>query len=441
MRDKGHHLKITTHSHREGELGLAELIAMGVGGMIGGGIFSVLGLAVGLAGNAAPLSFLIGSVIAFAAGYSYIKLALTYRDDGASFTYLLRAFPRFPHIAGIEGWTVVIGYVGTLALYAFTFGAYGADLLGGAQTHSLRVLLSMGVLAFFMLVNLRGARTSGLAEDLIVYAKIIILFIFAVIGLAAVEPGRMAPFLDKGMSGALLGGALIFVAFEGFQLITNSVNEMGDPERNVPRGIYGSIAITSLIYISLAVVAVGTMSRANLLAAGEYALAEVAGPILGAGGKVLVGMAALMATSSAINATLFGASRMSAVMAGKKMMPGWLGRLSRAGTPAAAVLALALLSAAFTVLGSLEVIASFSSMTFLLVSIGVSVANLELADQTGSNRAWIAAGLVLMTATVGTLIYYLATHEPRKLLAVGLIYAATAVLELFANKHARGATG
>ena len=80
-------------------------------------------------------------------------------------------------------------------------------------------------------------------------------------------------------------------------------------------------------------------------------------------------------------------------------------------------------------------------MTFLLVSIGVSVANLELADQTGSNRARIAAGLVLMTATVGTLIYHLATHEPRKLLAVGLIYAVTAVLELFANKHARGATG
>lgn len=180
------------------------------------------------------------------------------------------------------------------------------------------------------------------------------------------------------------------------------------------------------------------MSRASLLAAGEYALAEVAGPILGAGGKVLVGLAALMATSSAINATLFGASRMSAVMASKKMMPHWLGRLSKGGTPAHAVAVLALLSAAFTALGSLEVIASFSSMTFLLVSIGVSVANLRLAGETGSNRAWIAAGLVLMTATVGTLIYYLAVHEPRNLLAVALIYGATACLELLTNKHARG---
>ena len=270
------------------------------------------------------------------------------------------------------------------------------------------------------------------------FLKILILAVFAVLGLNAVDPGRMSPLLDRGLGGALLGGALIFVAFEGFQLITNSVNEMSRPERNVPRGIYGSIAVTSLIYIALAIVAVGTMSHDRLLAAGEYALAEVAGPILGGGGKVLVAVAALMATASAINATLFGASRMSAVMAGHGMMPRSLGRLSKAKTPSTAVFVLTVLSMLFAGFGSLEVIASFSSMTFLLVSIGVSVANLRLARQTGSHRAVVVAGLILMMAAVAALLFYLASHEPGKLLVVAAIYAVTAALEQLMNHHARG---
>jgi len=430
MKSWHHHkpIKVPTHARRGGKLGLAELVAMGVGGMIGGGIFSVLGLAVQLAGNAAPLSFLIGGLIAIAGGYSYIKLALAFRDDGASFTYLLRAFPGHPRIAGIEGWTVIMGYVGTLALYAYTFGAYGAELLGGGHDRLLRVLLSLAVLAFFLVVNLRGARSSGMAEDLVVYAKIILLSVFGAIGLTQVSASRLTPLMDKGIGGVLLGGALIFVAFEGFQLITNAIDEMRAPERNVSRGIYLSIVLTTLIYVTLALVAVGTLSESNLLAAGEYALAVVATPILGAGGRVLVGIAALMATSSAVNATVFGASHMTAVMAERRMMPSLLGRRSTAGLPAAAMVSIITLGSIFTVLGSLEVIASFSSMTFLLVSIAVSVANLRLAAKTHSHRAWILAGLTLMSATVVTLVIYLATHEPRQLLVIALIYVATTTL-------------
>ena len=148
-------------------LGLPELIAIGVGGMIGGGIFSVLGMAVSIAGHAAPLAFAIGSLVALAAGYSYVKLALGYRKDGASFTYLDRAFPEHPNIAGVAGWTVIVGYIGTLALYAFTFGAYGAHLLGEQDNGALRVALSAGVLLFFMTVNLIGAELTGRAATFV----------------------------------------------------------------------------------------------------------------------------------------------------------------------------------------------------------------------------------------------------------------------------------
>ena len=123
-------------------LGLPELIAIGVGGMIGGGIFSVLGITVEIAGHAAPLAFAVGSLVALAAGYSYVKLALGFHSDGASFTYLEHAFPKHPNIAGIAGWTIIVGYVGTLALYAYTFGAYGAHLLGSSGESGLRMILS-----------------------------------------------------------------------------------------------------------------------------------------------------------------------------------------------------------------------------------------------------------------------------------------------------------
>ena len=423
-------------------LGLAELIAIGVGGMIGGGIFSVLGMAVRLGGHSAPLAFAIGSLVALAAGYSYVKLALAFRSDGASFTYLERAFPKHPNVAGIAGWTVIVGYVGTLALYAFTFGAYGAHLLGAQDHHAVRMALSAGVLLFFMTVNLLGARTTGRTEDLVVYGKIILLGIFVVAGLGTVSAERLTPLLDRGPTAPFVAGALIFVAYEGFQLITNGVTETRDPERNVPRGVYGSIVITSLIYLGVAIVAMGNMDEQQLIAAEEYALAIAAGPSLGRAGPILVDVAALLATSSAINATLFGASRMMAEMATERRVPRAFSHRTRARVPWVAVVTLTLLDLGFTVFGTLEVIATFSSLTFLLVSIGVSVANLRLREQTGSRAGLVLLGLGLMGATVTLLCLHLLRTDPKMLAVVVGLFVVVAVAEVvFFEREGQGDGG
>jgi len=417
------------------QLGLFELIAMGVGGMIGGGIFSVLGLAVGISGHAAPLAFGIGSLIALAAGYSYVRLALTYRSDGASFTYLERAFPSQPNVAGVAGWTVVVGYVGTLALYAFTFGAYGADLLGKPQSGILRMALSAAVLVFFMLVNLSGTRASGKAEDLVVYAKILLLAVFAVAGFTSVRPDYLTPVLDKGVASVFMAGALIFVAYEGFQLITNAVCETRDAGRNIPRGIYGSIVITSVIYIVLAIVGVGNLTLPELVAAEEYALAAAAQPVLGEAGTILVGLAALLATSSAINATSFGAARMMAEMAREARMPKAFSFRSKMDVPWVAVIALTLFALAFTLASGLEVIAAFSSLTFLLVSIGVSIANLRLRAVTKSRIGLVFLGLGLMATTVLLLIVHLWQSSRDTLVWITAIYGVVIAAELLFSKR------
>ncbi len=416
-------------------LGLMELIAIGVGGMIGGGIFSMLGLAVSIAGHAAPLAFLIGSLVAFFAGYSYMKLALAFPSDGASYIYMRRAFPGRPQVSILVGWTVVIGYVGTLALYAFTFGAYGADLLGHSDDQVLRMALSAAVLLFFMFVNLRSAKTSGHTEDLVVYAKILILAVFAIAGLQTVDVHRMQPLFDKGVASVFMAGALIFVAYEGFQLINNAVQETREPEKNIPRGIFGSIAITSSIYILLAIVAIGNLPQKRIIAAEEYALAEAARPVLGEAGVVLVGVAALLATSSAINATVFGAARLMAEMAEGRHMPEALARRNAEDVPWLAVVAMTVLGLLFALLGGLEIIASFSSMTFLLVSIAVSVANLKLKDKTRSRPVIVFAGIGLMSITVVLLLAHLASDRPIVLVQLAGIYLLAAVPAWFYSRR------
>jgi len=407
--------------------GLKELIAIGVGGMIGGGIFSVMGLAAGIAGHATPLAFALGGLVALVAGYSYVKLALAFRVDGASFTYLEHAFPRNKSIAMVTGWTVVFGYIGTLALYAFTFGAYGAELLGDPDHALTRQVLSVGIVLAFTVINLHGTKTSGKSEDLIVYIKIAILGLLALAALPGIEMKNLTPVFDQGPASVFMAAALIFVAYEGFQLITNAVCETRDAGRNIPRGIYGSIAIVVFIYVVLSVVAIGGIPVAQLIAAEEYALAIAVEPALGNAGRVLVSVAALLATSSAINATLFGASRMMAEMARDNAAPKAFSFRIRVDVPWIAVIVIAVLAIGLTSLGGLHLIASFSSMTFLLVSTAVSCANYRLRQRTGAKPVIVAVGIALILTTIATMIVYLWAYSRANLLWIAAVYVLVVV--------------
>ena len=405
------------------KLGKKELLAIGVGGMIGGGIFSVLGLTVKLAGNGAPASFLLGTLVALLAGYFFLRLSLLFRDDGGIFTFVQGAWPDRPELGTLVGWGLLAMYVGTLALYAYTFAAYGADLLGEPDLRLLRVFLALLVLAFFVLVNLEGVRASGTTEDLMVYTKLAVLGLFGLIGLFRADFSRFAPAFDHGVLAVFLGAAVIFVAFEGFELVANAVEETRDPERDLPFGIIGSILVTGAVYVLLAVVAVGALSPAEIEAASDYALAKVAEPILGKAGRLLIALSALLATSSAINSTLFGASRMMAEMAEEGTLPKVFARRDAKGVPWFGVVALAAVAGLFAVLGTLALIAEFASLTFLLVVLFVAVAGYRLKE-----RAGIAPGIALFGVggiglVAASLLYYLAEHRPGELFVLVGIYA------------------
>ena len=303
------------------KLSLAEVVAIGIGGMVGGGIFAVLGVAIETAGHAVAIAMALGGVVALLTGISYARLGLAFRDDGGSFTYVEHAFGS-AMVAGVAGWLLVAGYVGTLALYATTFGAYGAALIssaGGAPW--LAPSLAILVVLAFLAVNLVGAKISGRVELIVVSAKVMILALFGVAGVLTVRQSHMLPVFNQGITAPLVAAGLIFVAYEGFELIPNAVEEMRNPQTDLKRGVILAIVITTVIYVGVSLVALGNLSPDQVAQDKEYVLAVAARPTLGNFGFVLIGVAALMSTASAINATLFGAARLAMVMAADHALP------------------------------------------------------------------------------------------------------------------------
>ncbi len=427
----------TTRS--DDKLDLKQVISMGVGAMVGGGIFSVLGLAIAQAGHAAPIAFAFGGIIALLTGWSYAKLGVAFRSDGGSFTYLEKAFGR-GNVAGIAGWLLLVGYIGTMSLYAYTFGVYGSAILGGGgDAHSaMHHLLESLILLVFLGINLYGVKETGTAELLIVTIKVLILFLFAAIGVLYIQSDHILPVFNQGYTGVLMGAALIFVAYEGFELIPNAVNEMQNPEKNLPRGILWSIVITALIYVLVSLVAIGNLLPEEITKYKEYALAVAAKPFLGEAGFLLIGLAALFSTASAINATLFGTARLGVEMAKAKRLPeAFSFRRQSNNIPWVSLIVITLVTLVFTNSANLTIISSFASSTFLLLFATINLSALRLSKTIGIHRGIPLTGLVLSLASWVALGAYLALHDGDSLIWLGIFYASVMIAELLFSSRRR----
>ena len=420
----------------QNKLGLKELVSMGIGGMVGGGIFSVLGLSVSVAGHAAPVAFALGGIVAMLTGWSYIRLGLAYHSDGGSFTYLEHAFSH-PNIAGIGGWLLLVGYVGTLGLYAYTFGVYGSALLGSAEVNSAMAhVLASGVLLTFLGVNLYGVKASGGAEDVLVLVKVLILSLFAAVGLFYVKSDHLLPVFNTSGSGVLMGAALIFVAYEGFELIPNATKEMKDAQHDLGRAILISILVTTLIYILVSLVAVGNLLPAEITRSKEYALAVAAKPFLGHAGFSLIGLGALLSTASAINATLFSTARLGFVMAQEKAVPKLFSHKERTkDIPFVSLITITAVAIVFVNTTDLTVISSFASSTFLLVFASINLAAFRLRRRIGIHPIPPMLGMGLCLASLVVLVAYLYKTADHGLAWISGAYAVILLAEFVFSKR------
>jgi len=436
--------KFSIHRPRNKPLGLPELVAIALGGMIGGGIFSILGISVALIGNLTPFAIMLGGVVALLAGYAYAKLGVYYKDEGATYSFIKKTFPRSHYAASSIGWFITFGYISTLSLYAYTFSAYALSSTEYAQDEWVRKAVAWGIIGFFALVNLWSVKGMGKLEDLMVYTKLILLFVISVI---LIKHGRtdfetflenlIRDFEHAGFFKIMIVAAVTFVAYEGFQLVINAVNEMTDPDRNIPRAIYTAIMAAIMIYVVLAVGALFAIPKEDLIRDKEYALAAGAGRILGWWGTFTVIMGAVLATSSAISSTIFGASRQMAVIAEDGYFPSFLAK-RRNHIPYNAIIIMALFASLLILAGGLEMILEFGSITFLLVSWLVAYANHKIRHKTRSSTLLTVAGIVGLGVSGLLILYYEYTHKPEQLVFTLTIYTLLALgAWLYAKRRER----
>jgi amino acid transporter len=397
-----------------GNIGYLEAVSIGVGGMVGGGIFAVLGLAVGVGRGGTFVAFLLAGLVALVTTYSYARLSVALPSEGGTVTFLNEAFGA-GRIAGALNVLLWLSYIITTSLYAYAFGSYGATFLPNSSQGVARHALITGSIVAIALLNALSARLISMAEDTIVAAKILILVGFVGVALFHADLGEVAPSTWAGPGSLVAGGMLIFVAYEGFELIANAAGDVRDPETNIPRALYTSVLFTIALYMSVAVATVGLLSVTEIASAADFALAEAAKVVWGGIGFDLIVAAALLSTASAINATLYGTARLSVDIAVDGELPSALEQ-KIAGKPLLGLLITAASALAIANLVPLDAISSLASAGFLIVFAAANVANVRLAERTHSRRWLSMIGAVACVGALGALVVHVGTTRPLDLL-------------------------
>ena len=336
--------------------------SMAVGGMVGGGIFSTLGVVIGISGDLAWFSFVAAGLIALAAGYSYVELTEHYGKGGGAFTFLRQIGAM--QSAGTLAWVLIIGYVLTNAVYAYTFGQYLAHVLGLGPLFARSAAVS--IMAVFIGLNLRSIGQSSTVEIVLVWFKMVVLVGLAIFGLSHWDPPMMARGApDAGITTALFGAAAVFMAYEGFQLLAYDYEDIENPNRTLPRAVLSAIAVVIVVYVMVAIGTPMLIGADGVINNQEVALALAGEKALGTTGLVVVTVAAAFSTGSAINSTLFATARLAREVTQKGQLPESVDHENRFGIPDRAVITLGVLAAAFAAIGTLSGLVEAASLAFL----------------------------------------------------------------------------
>ncbi|NOQ75281.1 MAG: amino acid permease [Crocinitomix sp.] len=421
---------------RSNKLGLAELIAIALGGMVGGGIFSILGISVARVGNATPIAIAVGGVLALMAAYSYVKLSQLYKDEGATYSFYKKTFTKSHFSASVIGWLVVFGYISTLGLYAFTFASYLASVLPFDNMEWLNKVIAGLIIALFAVVNIVSVKGMGRIEDWMVYTKLILLLFISglLAGKGSIE--NFTPIFEANttFSAIIIVASITFVAYEGFQLVIHAYNEMDNPAKNIPRAIYGSIVIAILIYVILAIGALSAIPKELIIKDQEFALAAGAQNIIGDLGLFVVIFGALLATSSAISGTLFGASRLIAVIANDGYFPKYLAKKTKNSIPKNAIITMGLLAFVLILSGGLQLLLEFGSVTFIIVSFLMAYANFVKRKETNSHTLLAIGAMIGLFGAAVSIFYFEYTEAPYQLVYIVSIYAILGVGAYFYSR-------
>ena len=414
-------------------IGLWSAIAIGIGGMVGAGIFSILGIATEIAGNLVYVSFIIGGGIALLSAYSYAKLGSKYPSAGGPVEFLIRGFGD-GILSGGFNFLLYFGYVIALSVYAEAFGYYAATFLSSHPSPATATILAIFIILIFTFINFLGAKAVGKSETLIVAIKVGILVTFAIVGFFFVKISLLSVSHLIPIGNVFTGAAVLFLGYEGFGLITNTADDIDNPQKNIPRALYLAVILAMVLYVAVSIAVVGNLPLPEIAQAADYALAAAAEPFAGAIGFTIIAIAALFSTSSAINATLYGGANVSYLMAKKGELPKFFNRKSwhdsREGlliTSATVILLILFLN--------LSNVAMLGSSIFLLVYAGVSLSHLKLYKKTDANKYIICLAITGCFFLLTVLVYYEIFNSPLTLYLLSAVVLLSFLIEWIYRKY------
>ena len=419
------------------KLSLWEAVSIAVGTMIGAGIFSVLGVGAQICGTDLPLAFFLAGIIAWFVAYSYAHLGRVFISNAGPIEFIIQAFGDRLYV-GVLAFLYWFSFTVSISLFAKAFAYYALALFHQPFNPLFVGLLEAFVIALFTVLNFFGAKAVGRVEFYIVLIKVAILLSFVVLGIWSIKPELLKLDLSPaGLRDTFYAASILFLTYMGFGIITNASEDMENPKENVPRAIYLSLFIVMLIYVGVALVAIGNLPIKELIKAKEYALAEAAKPFLGNLGFVLVSIGALISTSSAINASLYGGANVAYVFARKGELPSFFERKVWFDAPEGLYIT-AILSLLFALFFNLEGVASLISFAFLVIYQFVLMAHYKLIEVVGGYRWVTVVGLVLVTTvTVILLLYQYKTNKEVFYTALVLIPLITLLEALYRKKTKR----
>ncbi len=391
--------------NKAGRIGLWQTVSLAVGTMIGASIFSIFGLGARIAGGNLPTVFLISGIVALFVAYSYARLGSQIISDAGPMEFILKGIGD-NLITGALSFLFWFSYVVSIALFAKGFAGYLLPLIHQPTSALNMGLAELGVILLFTGLGALGSAAVGKAEFFIVLIKLGILGLFVVLGVWTIQVDRITPdFNTKGLDDILNATAIFFLSYMGFGLVTNASENMVDPRRNVPRAIYLSILIVTIVYIAVAAVAVGNLPLPELIKAQDDALAVAAKPFLGNLGYLLVAIGALISISSAINATLFGGANVAFALARDGELPKVFERKTWFGAMGGLYMT-AGLSLVFALTFNLNGIASITSSVFMVIYLFVLLSHWRIRREYGGNPLIILSGFLIVGGVFGLLLHY-----------------------------------
>lgn len=340
-------------------------VAFAVGAMVGGGVFALSGVALEQAGPAALVSFLIAGLMVFLSALSFGVVASEATRKNPGYTYVGKVLGS-PVWGFLTSWCFYLAGVIGAAFVLNAFGVYAHEFVS-QQLSSTSWALAGALL--LTLINLGPASVIGRLEMLLVGGKLVILFLLMAFGLSHLQPADFHPFAAHGSTRILATSAFLFIAFLGFNVITNMASDIPNPQKTIPKAIMWSMLIAILVYsgvvIALLAAHIHTYSEASVGVAAQ----QLIGPV--GGGLVIIG--ALISTLSSANANILGSSEIMVRLAAKKEVPTILGHM-RHGHPYLSVLAGAALYVLLIVSGRVHIVIDLANVTAIVALVIVNVA-------------------------------------------------------------------